>query len=41
MVTHEVNILALTGLAPREGEAIIVDADPNGIIKVLGRQTFD
>jgi phosphohistidine phosphatase SixA len=41
MVTHEVNILALTGLSPREGEAIIVDADPNGIIKVLGRQIFD
>jgi phosphohistidine phosphatase SixA len=41
MVTHQVNILALTGLAPREGEAIIVDADPNGTIKVLGRQIFD
>lgn len=41
MITHQVNILALTGVSPREGEAIIVDAEPNGAIKVLGRQTFD
>ena len=41
MVTHQVNITALTGIAPREGEAIIVDVDPTGTIKVLGRQTFD
>ena len=41
MVTHQVNILAITGLSPREGEAIIVDADPNGAIKVLGRKVFD
>ncbi|MGL4404413.1 MAG: histidine phosphatase family protein, partial [Notoacmeibacter sp.] len=41
MVTHQVNITALTGLSPREGEAIIVDADRNGNIKVLGRQAFD
>jgi phosphohistidine phosphatase SixA len=41
MVTHQVNIEALTGLAPREGEAIIIDADTNGVIKVLGRQMFD
>jgi phosphohistidine phosphatase SixA len=41
MVTHQVNILELTGVSPREGEAIIVDADPSGTIKVLGRQIFD
>jgi hypothetical protein len=41
MVTHQVNITALTGLSPREGEAIIVDASQNGTLKVLGRQTFD
>jgi hypothetical protein len=42
LVTHEVNILALTGVAPREGEAIIVDAWPTGIfLSVEGRQLFD
>jgi phosphohistidine phosphatase SixA len=41
MVTHQVNITALTGLSPREGEIIIVDADITGKIKVLGRLTFD
>ncbi len=41
MVTHQVNITALTGLSPREGEAIIIDAGQNGTLKVLGRQTFD
>ena len=41
MVTHQVNITALTGIAPREGEAIIIDVDPTGTLKVLGRQTFD
>jgi phosphohistidine phosphatase SixA len=42
MVTHQVNITALTGLNPREGEAIIVDADPDGSnIRIIGRQLFD
>jgi phosphohistidine phosphatase SixA len=42
MVTHQVNILALTGLSPREGEAIIVDANPDGSnLKIVGRQLFD
>jgi phosphohistidine phosphatase SixA len=42
MVTHQVNILALTGLSPREGEAIIVDADPDGSnLRIIGRQLFD
>ena len=41
MITHQVNITALTGLVPREGEMIIVDTDATGSINVLGRQTFD
>ena len=42
MVTHQVNILALTGVSPREGEAIIVDASSDGTsIIVIGRQLFD
>ena len=42
MVTHQVNIMALTGVSPREGEAIIVDANPDGTnIRVIGRQLFD
>lgn len=42
MVTHQVNILALTGVSPREGEAIIVDANPDGSnIKIIGRHLFD
>ncbi len=41
MVTHQVNILALTGVSPREGEAVIVDIDLSGGLKVIGRQLFD
>ncbi len=41
MVTHQVNILALTGVSPREGEAVIVDIDSSGGLKVIGRQLFD
>ena len=35
-VTHQVNITALTGIAPRPGEGIIVVMEPSGL-KVLGR----
>jgi phosphohistidine phosphatase SixA len=41
MVTHQVNIIALTGIAPREGEAVIIDATPEGGVKVVGRLLFD
>lgn len=41
MITHQVNITALTGLVPREGEMIIVDADGSGKIIALGRQSFN
>ena len=38
MVTHQVNITALTGITPREGESIIVGPDPDTDgIKVFAR----
>jgi phosphohistidine phosphatase SixA len=39
MVTHLENILALTGVSPREGEAVIVEPQADGL-RVLGRVTF-
>ncbi|AZO12439.1 histidine phosphatase family protein [Mesorhizobium sp. M3A.F.Ca.ET.080.04.2.1] len=39
LVTHLENILALTGIAPREGEAVVVAPEGDGL-KVLGRVTF-
>jgi phosphohistidine phosphatase SixA len=41
MVTHQVNITALTGVTARQGEAIIVDGQPDGSLKVIGRLLFD
>ncbi|MBZ9677295.1 histidine phosphatase family protein [Mesorhizobium sp. ES1-1] len=39
MVTHLEDILALTGISPREGEAVVVE--PRGdTLRVLGRVTF-
>ncbi|TIU63376.1 MAG: histidine phosphatase family protein, partial [Mesorhizobium sp.] len=38
-VTHLEDIEALTGVAPREGEAVVVAPDGDGL-KVLGRVTF-
>ncbi|MFA6155914.1 histidine phosphatase family protein [Mesorhizobium sp.] len=39
MVTHLENIVALTGISPREGEAVVVE--PQGdTLRVLGRVTF-
>jgi phosphohistidine phosphatase SixA len=37
MVTHQVNITALTGIVPREGEAVIVDAAADGTLTIVGR----
>lgn len=37
LVTHQVNITALTGLVPAEGEAIFVRATAAGTIEVVGR----
>ncbi|MGX7873275.1 histidine phosphatase family protein [Mesorhizobium sp. ORM6] len=39
MVTHLENIVALTGVSPREGEAVVVAPEGDGL-KVLGRVTF-
>lgn len=39
MVTHLENIKELTGVSPREGEAVIVGAEGDGL-RVLGRVTF-
>jgi phosphohistidine phosphatase SixA len=40
MITHKENIEALTGVSPREGEAVIVSADGDKL-HVLGRIIFD
>jgi phosphohistidine phosphatase SixA len=37
LVTHQVNITALTQVFPRSGELILVQATRNGSIKVIGR----
>jgi hypothetical protein len=36
-VTHQVNITALTGIVPAEGEAVFVRATAAGTIEVVGR----
>ena len=36
LVTHQVNITALTGIYPDSGELVIVQRLPNGNIKVIG-----
>lgn len=37
MVTHQVNITALTGVFPRSGEIVVMSRDAAGAIKPLGR----
>jgi phosphohistidine phosphatase SixA len=37
MVTHQVNITALTGVVPSSGEIIILQKEKNGLGKLLGR----
>lgn len=39
LVTHSENINALTGISPREGEAVIVGIEGDGL-RALGRVTF-
>lgn len=36
MVTHQVNITSLTGIVPRSGGIVVVRADDEGEVKVLG-----
>jgi len=40
MVTHQVNITALTGIVPAQGEAIVVEPDGDEVA-VVGRIRFD
>ena len=40
MVTHQVNITALTGIVPAQGEAVVVEPDGDEIA-VVGRIRFD
>ncbi|WP_440997002.1 histidine phosphatase family protein [Arhodomonas sp. SL1] len=37
LVTHQVNITALTGVYPRSGEALAVTAEEDGTVRVVGR----
>jgi broad specificity phosphatase PhoE len=39
LVTHQVNITALTGVSPKEAEAVVVRRLPAGDIEVVGRLT--
>lgn len=41
MVTHQVNITALTGIVPAEGEMVFVRGTASGGIEVLGRARLD
>lgn len=37
LVTHQVNITALTGVFPRSGEMVVVRTTPGGEVRLLGR----
>ncbi|MEG4800100.1 histidine phosphatase family protein [Microcoleus sp. ARI1-B5] len=37
IVTHQVNITAITNIVPQSGEAVILKSDPQGKIKIVGR----
>ncbi|WP_404426779.1 histidine phosphatase family protein [Thalassospira australica] len=37
LITHQVNITALTGVYPRSGEIILIRLDDNDVVKVLAR----
>ncbi len=37
LVTHQVNVAALTGVSPRSGEAVIIQVDARGNVMVVGR----
>ncbi|MEL6235991.1 MAG: histidine phosphatase family protein [Pseudomonadota bacterium] len=41
LVTHQVNITALTGVFPRSGEVIIIEVDPEGAVTVVDRVLID
>lgn len=37
LVTHQVNITALTGIGPRSGEIVVIASGADGALEVLGR----
>jgi len=37
LVTHQVNITALTGVFPREGELVVITVGDDGSVEVVGR----
>ena len=37
LVTHQVNITALTGIFPAPGEAVVAKSLPSGFVEVVGR----
>ena len=37
LVTHQVNITALTGIAPAMGEMVVLSPEPRGSFKIVGR----
>lgn len=37
MVTHQVNITALTGIVPRSGESVVLKANSTGNVNLIGR----
>jgi hypothetical protein len=37
LVTHQVNITALTGILPASGEAVVVEPLTSGEVRVIGR----
>jgi phosphohistidine phosphatase SixA len=41
MVTHQVNITALTGVFPRSGEIVVLKRKPDGAVTTIGRLTSD
>jgi phosphohistidine phosphatase SixA len=41
LVTHQVNITALTDVFPASGEMVVVDVDNDGTFEVTGRIRFD
>lgn len=41
LVTHQVNITALTGIYPNSGEVIVIRMDNNQIIRTVGRIAVD
>lgn len=41
LVTHQVNITAITGVVPRSGEVVVIDLADNGHVNVLGHIMLD